>query len=180
VPVLPSKLVQLDESESTPNVPPPVQFDHQNSASTVPPPVHSTVLTREIFKNSKKENNTIQNFSPEQVESLDLIVGGGVDQSIAKRLISLSWSRGRDISYIQGVLGYVAGLQDVKNPAGLVVSLIERDIDRRPRQEAQDARKLLGGRKTYHLAETGGPELEKHSGRYEDCPICNKSEGGQL
>ena len=157
-PVLPLGLVHSVDSES------PVSG---------PPLVHSVDSQKKPTKKTFKETNTIVKFSPDQVESLALVVGGGVDQKIARRLILLAWSRGRQADYIQRIVGYVSSLQNVKNPAGMIVSLIERNNDRIPTSDGQQGpeRPENGD---YHYFDAGGPELVRHTGKRADCEICGK------
>jgi len=174
VPVLPSKLVQLDATKSTPNVPVLVHLSDRKSSPNVPGVVHHGVHTKETNKRKFKETNTIEKLSSEQEESLALMVAGGVDEKIARRLILLAWSRGRQAEYISSILGYVSQLENVINPAGMIVSLIERNNDRIRSSDGQQG----PGNGKNGVIDFHQPKYQ-HGGKYHylakaDCEICGK------
>lgn len=113
-----------------------------------------------------KETPPWVNFTPDQEESLQILVGVGIDQDISRQLIVKAWERGRDSEYISQVVGYVNSVK-AKNPPGMVRSLIEQNSGRIPTSNGQQSPagpinldKYAHGGKDHKLVES-------------TCPICH-------
>lgn len=76
-----------------------------------------------------KESPTMQKLTPDQEESLQMLVGVGLSEDISRQLIVKAWGNGRDSEYINQVVGYVNQVA-ARNPAGMVRSLIEQNQGR--------------------------------------------------
>ena len=123
-------------------------------------------------KESFKESPTPEKLTPDQEESLAILVGVGVDREISRRLILIAWKNGRDSEYIKQVTGYVASVQ-AKNPPGMVRSLIEKNQGRIPTSNVtQGPAGVVALDKYAH----GGKEHKLVS---DTCSICHPELAGQ-
>lgn len=115
-----------------------------------------------------KESPTMQKLTPEQEESLAILVGVGLSEDISRQLIVKAWENGHDSEYINQVVGYVNSIA-ARNPPGMVRSLIEQNQGRIHTSKGQQ-----GPEKPVKLDKYahGGKE---HKLVEASCPICHPS-----
>jgi hypothetical protein len=163
IPISPIRVVQSVDSVDASTVPALVQSVDSVDASTVPALVHSLYSQKKTTKKTLKETNNNKEITPDQEPAMLLLVNFGVDITMSKKLILLAWSRNRDISYIERVLGYVAlPSSGALKPPGMVVSMIERNIDPNPPQRQIERFKTVLGWPTENELERKNQEARDY------------------
>jgi hypothetical protein len=164
-----SVLVHEIDSESSYYEPVLVHEIDSESSYYEPVLVHEIDSQKKGSKETFKETTNHEMLSDSQRKSLDMVVMVGIDGATAKRLILKAWSSGRDSDYISNILGYVAQ-QEVGNPQGLIISLINSNSERIPTSKGAGDTKQRN--QALHLSkyEHGGIDHKLVS---STCEICH-------